>query len=102
MQDLGEEHGGAGPPLFLDQNEARRAEKNFFEACPHPLSQGLDDRASPYVRVWIRHWTVMGLKERERELMLLKLIEDIRRWREDMNFIFEWQNNILRTSAASE
>ena len=29
-------------------------------------------------------------------------IEDIARWREDMNFVFEWQNNILRTSAASE
>ena len=29
-------------------------------------------------------------------------IEDITRWREDMNFIFERQNNILRTSAASE
>ena len=29
-------------------------------------------------------------------------IEDITRWREDMNFIFEWQNNILRMSAASE
>ena len=29
-------------------------------------------------------------------------IEDITRWREDMNFILEWQNNILRTSAASE
>ena len=29
-------------------------------------------------------------------------IEDITRWREDMNFIFEWQNYILRTSAASE
>ena len=29
-------------------------------------------------------------------------IEDITRWREDMNFIFEWQNNILRTSAASK
>ena len=29
-------------------------------------------------------------------------IEDITLWREDMNFIFEWQNNILRTSAASE
>ena len=29
-------------------------------------------------------------------------IEDITRWREDMYFIFEWQNNILRTSAASE
>ena len=31
-----------------------------------------------------------------------KYIEDITRGREDMNFIFEWQNNILRTSAASE
>ena len=29
-------------------------------------------------------------------------IEDITRWREDMNFILDWQNNILRTSAASE
>ena len=29
-------------------------------------------------------------------------IEDITRWCEDMNFIFEWQNNILRTSAATE
>ena len=71
MQDLGEEHGGAGPPLFLDQNEARRAEKNFFEACPHPLSPGLDDRPTPppppYVKVWICHWTVISLKERERE-----------------------------------
>ena len=28
--------------------------------------------------------------------------EYITRWREDMNFICEWQNNILRTSAASE
>ena len=80
MQDLGEEHGGAGPPLFLDQNEARRAEKIFFEACSHPLSQGLDDRSTPpppppYVKVWICHWTVISLKEREREreLMLLKL-----------------------------
>ena len=27
---------------------------------------------------------------------------DITRWREDMNFIFGWQNNILRTRAASE
>ena len=25
------------------------------------------------MRVWIGHWTVIGLKERERELMLLKL-----------------------------
>ena len=28
--------------------------------------------------------------------------KNITRWLEDMNFIFEWQNNILRTSAASE
>ena len=38
---------------------------------------------------------------RERDSRV-KYIEDITRWREDMNFIFEWQNNILRTSAASE
>ena len=59
--------GGAVPPLFLDQNEARRAEKIFLEACPHPLSQGLDDRAPPDLKVWICHWTVIGLKEKERE-----------------------------------
>ena len=29
-------------PLFLDQTEARRAEKNFLE-----------DRTSPYLRVWM-------------------------------------------------
>ena len=34
--------------------------------------------------------------------VLVHYIEDITRGREDMNFIFEWQNNILRTSAASE
>ena len=27
----------------------------------------------------------------------LRYIEDITRWREDMNFIFECQNNMLRT-----
>ena len=29
-------------------------------------------------------------------------IEDITRWPGDMNFIFSWQDNILRTSVASE
>ena len=29
-------------------------------------------------------------------------VKDITRWREDMNFNFEWPNDILRTSAASE
>ena len=41
MADQGEGPGGPGPPLFFDQNEARRAEKNFFA-----------DRAPPYLRVW--------------------------------------------------
>ena len=41
MADPGRGLGGR-PPLFLDQNEARRAEKIFLEAAP--LSQGLDDR----------------------------------------------------------
>ena len=36
---------GEGPPLFLDQTEARRAEKGFLRLPPPPtLSQGLDDR----------------------------------------------------------
>ena len=33
------------PPFFLDQTEARRAEKNFFETG-----------RPPYLKVWIRHW----------------------------------------------
>ena len=33
--------GAQAPPLFLDQTEARRAKKNFFE--DHP----------PYLRVWM-------------------------------------------------
>ena len=33
-----------GPPLFLDQTEARRAEKRFF-GDPPPL----------FLKVWIRH-----------------------------------------------
>ena len=43
---------GPRPPLCLDQTEDRRAEK---EKLPHPLSQGLDDRALPYLKVWIGH-----------------------------------------------
>ena len=35
--------------------------------------------------------------DNDNDQILLKLyyIEDITRWREDMNFTFEWQNNIL-------
>ena len=38
VADLGE-----GPPLFLDQTEARRADKKFLETFPTP----------PYLRVWM-------------------------------------------------
>ena len=34
--------GAQAPRSFLDQNEARRTEKSFFEAAPPPLSEGLD------------------------------------------------------------
>ena len=34
-----------GPPLFLDQTEARRAENKFWRPLPTP----------PYLKVWIRH-----------------------------------------------
>ena len=34
------------PPIFLDQTEAQRAKKIFFETAP-PLCQGLDDWAPP-------------------------------------------------------
>ena len=39
--------GRGPPPLFLDQTEARRAEKIFGETTLPPLSKGLDDRAPP-------------------------------------------------------
>ena len=49
MADLGEGPGGAAPhPLFLDQTEARRADKILGEiGLPHPLSKGLDDQPPP-------------------------------------------------------
>ena len=37
----------AGSPLWLDQTEARRAQKKFLKDRPPPLSQGLDDRRPP-------------------------------------------------------
>ena len=40
----GAQRGPAPTPLFLDQNEARRADKNNFESAP-PLSLGLDEPA---------------------------------------------------------
>ena len=50
----GAQGGPAPTPLFLDQNEARRADKKNFESAP-PLSQGLDEPPLPYLKVWIHH-----------------------------------------------
>ena len=63
MVDPGEGPGGPAPPappppLFLDQNEARRAEKkNFFQTGPRPYLRFWMTRPTPhppYLKVWIR------------------------------------------------
>ena len=41
----GSKGGARAPPLFLDQNETRRAENNFFGDRAPSLFQGLDDRS---------------------------------------------------------
>ena len=57
VADSGEGPGGPGPPLFLDQNEARKAEKNFFfEAAPPAYLRVLITAPpAPYLKVWICH-----------------------------------------------
>ena len=42
------------PPLFLDQIEDRRAEKNVFETAPPYLRVWITP-PPPYLKVWIRH-----------------------------------------------
>ena len=61
--DSGASRGGAWEanlPLFLDQTEARRAEKNFFKTAP-PLptptpTPYLRVWMNPYLKIWICHW----------------------------------------------
>ena len=43
----GAQRGPTPTPLFLDQNEARRADKKNFESAAPPLSQGLDEPPLP-------------------------------------------------------
>ena len=40
---MGGARGARPPPLFFDENEALRTEKNFLGRPPSSLSQGLDD-----------------------------------------------------------
>ena len=57
MADLGKGAGEPVPPLFLDQTEAQRAEKDFLRSLS--LTQGLNDHLPPYLPVWIRHCMIM-------------------------------------------
>ena len=58
VADSGEGPGARPPLLFLDQNEARRAEKRFLGDRPPPLppllSQGLDPALISLVEVFKR------------------------------------------------
>ena len=52
----GAQRGPAPTPLFLDQNEARRADKNNFESAPPPyLRVWMNPPPPPYLKVWIHH-----------------------------------------------
>ena len=43
--------------FILRPNWGPKGQKNFFSfRTAPPLSQGLDDRLTPYLKVWIRHW----------------------------------------------
>ena len=44
---MADPRGARASPLFLDQTEAQRAEKNFLGDCPPSLFKGLDDQAPP-------------------------------------------------------
>ena len=60
MADLGEGPGGPPAPLFLDQTEARRAEKNVFWGLRPPYLRDwmTPPPLPPYLKVWIRHCEV--------------------------------------------
>ena len=47
--------GGPGSPLFLDQTEARRAEKRKFHTGLSPYLKVWMTGPPPYLTVWIRH-----------------------------------------------
>ena len=45
MVTLADQGRGPASPIFLDQTEAQRAKKNFWETAP-----------PHYLKVWIWHW----------------------------------------------
>ena len=62
MADLGEGPGGASPSLYLDQTNLRPKKKIGETALPAPLSQDLDNRPLPYLKVRIRYCKSSCLK----------------------------------------
>ena len=46
---------GARPPSFRSKWGPKARKKFFSDRPPPPLSQGLDDCAPPYLKVWICH-----------------------------------------------
>ena len=47
--------GARAPPYFWTKLRPEGPKKMFLETTPPPpLCQGLDDRAPPYLKVWIR------------------------------------------------
>ena len=47
--------GGSPPPLFLDQNEARRRAKKVFWETDPPCLRVWMTPPPPYLKVWIGH-----------------------------------------------
>ena len=62
--------GGPGLPLFLDQTEARGAEKTSFGDRPPPVTSRPGWPAGPpplpYPKVWISHWIIRQWVSSER------------------------------------
>ena len=58
VSDPGEGPKGPGPPLFLDQTEAWRAEKFFLRPTPPFLRAWMTP--PPYLKVWICHCLAKG------------------------------------------
>ena len=55
-------------PLFLDQTEARRAEKSFFgDRAPSYLWVWMTTPPHLYLKVWIRHCTAQAQYKRRRQ-----------------------------------
>ena len=83
------------PPLGAPTHGKKKFKKNSIFLVS-PLKQARLETASICLQLTIEHRNSWEQKDKG------KYIEDITRWREDMSYIFERQNSILRTSAASE